>query len=174
MRICVKILNGSKWIVNVCNVIKLKKNANLNPNLILSGLLATVSSNILLPSETVFWAGCAVPEGKEKTHSQPGTLTPGTTDCVIFRCLRHCPDGCVKWDHTPTSPHPLAYSCLTQIIHVSQMHDRIAIHLNGGCLFYILWRVKSLRASHPTTPFPVSADFNVYGKIISQHIPLYL
>lgn len=81
-----------------------------------------------------------------------GTLTPGTTDCVIFHCLRPCPDGHVKWDHTPTSPQPLAYTCLTLIIHVSQMQDRTSVHLNGSCLCYLLRKVKSLCASRPTAP----------------------
>lgn len=42
-------------IMNVSKVIQFKKkqHANLNPNLIFRGHLATILSNILLPSETV-------------------------------------------------------------------------------------------------------------------------
>lgn len=82
-------------------------------------------------------------------QGHPGALTPGMTDCVTFQCLRLCPDGRVKWDHTPTSPQPLAYTCRTLIIHVSQMQDRTSVHLSGSCSCYKLRKVKSLCASRP-------------------------
>lgn len=62
MRICVKILNGSKRIVSVSEVIRVKKqHANLNPNLIFSGHLATILSNKGRP--------CYTRGGSEKPQS---------------------------------------------------------------------------------------------------------
>lgn len=47
-------------------------------------------------------------KGLGETPQLPGhlaVLTPGRADCVIFKCFRLQPDGCVKRDHTHTHTH---------------------------------------------------------------------
>ena len=74
-------------------------------------------------------------KGVGKTPPPPGhpdTLTPGRADCLIPKCFRLQPDGHVKRYHTPrktcTRKHiQFGYSCLIEIINVSQMQCRSAV-----------------------------------------------
>lgn len=108
--ICVKVFDGSKWIVNISKVIRLKQHANLNPKLIFRGPLATTLSNALFPGEGVVWA---IPEvGAEPARH----LTPAPP--IVWYSDVWGTDQMVAWSRiTPDKPPPTGCSCLTPIIH---------------------------------------------------------
>lgn len=103
----------------------------------------------------ITWSEHLIPDGLKKEggrggevlmrhpdHMGTGTpLTPGRADCVILKCFRLRPDGCVKRDHTRRQTHTRTlagvYGCFAQIIHASQMPRRNAVLnmciKNGHC-----------------------------------------
>lgn len=84
-------------------------------------------------------------KGLGETPQPPGhpdALTPGRADCVILKCFRLRPDGCVKRDHTHTQTNTYSqFGVGLQLLHTNNSCEPDALqnfslkhmHTNAHC-----------------------------------------